>query len=132
VHYLQDKFEYVTDKPWALELSGRALSLAADIRSKAEQAAANLGGLPRFRFHDVIYGHVGRFLDHGNLAVFIEPNCDDKAHANLVIIEEPKPIQYLRAADAKKPHEIYRQIAERLEVCDASDLTPLEALRPQS
>jgi hypothetical protein len=130
--YLRDKFKSPeTVRPWFKELSGRALSLASDIREKAERAAADLTRPERpFQFHDVAYGSIQLFTDHGNLAVFIEPRPDDDdAHANLVILKEPPPIQYLSQADAKQPHEIYRQIARLLETCDAADLSPLEALR---
>jgi len=126
--YLQDRFDRVDDKPWTYELSGRALSLALDIRERADQKAIELGGPPQFRFHHAIYGEVKAFKAHGNLAVYIEPT-DDPAHSNLVILREPDAVQYLQDAAPKESHDIYRQIAALFKVCDAGDLAPLESLR---
>jgi hypothetical protein len=122
----------VTERPWARELSGRALSLATDIREKADQAANELGGPPKFKLRAIAHGNVQRFRDHGNLDVFIEPTTPyDPAHANLVIVDEPPPVPHLSsAAGSKEPHEIYRQIAARLDVYDPDALEQLEALRP--
>jgi hypothetical protein len=144
VRYLQDKFRPPSDstRPWFFELSGRVLSLATDIKDKADRAAQKLSTATRtFTFHDVAYGSVPGgirgFSNHGNLAVYVEPlrgmadeDDNDPAHANLVILHEPPPIEYQgHGADAKPSHDIYRQIATLLETCDAVDLGPLEALR---
>lgn len=143
MRYLQHKFRRPPDdsRPWFLELSGRALSLATDIKDKADRAAQRLSSPTRtFTFHDVAYGSIPAsirgFVDHGNLAVYLEPlsgmsgeDDNDPAHANLVIIREPPPVVYQgQGADTKPSHEIYRQIAMLLETCDAADLTPLESL----
>lgn len=128
VKYLENKFDRVTDKPWVRELSGRALSLATDIREKADQAANELGGPPQFKLRAVALGSVRRFRDHGNLDVFIEPTSRDPAHANLVIVNEPPPVQNL-SPTAKEPHEIYRQIATILKVYNPDVLEQVEVLR---
>jgi hypothetical protein len=128
--YLENKFRRVTEKLWARELSGRALSLATDIVEKAEQAASELGGPPKFRLRAIAYGNVQRLRNHGNLDVFIEPTLGDPAHSNLVIVREPPPVEHLNAAaNSKEPHEIYRQIAARLEVCDPEAIQQLDVLR---
>jgi hypothetical protein len=126
--YLENKFQRVAERPWALELSGRALSLATDIREKADQAANELGGPPKFKLRAVALGSVRRFRDHGNLDVFIEPTSRDPAHTNLVIVNEPPPVQNL-SPTAKEPHEIYRQIATILKVYDPDVLEQVEVLR---
>jgi hypothetical protein len=89
------------------ELSSRALSLATDIREKADQAANELGGPPKFKLRAIAHGNVQRLRDHGNLDVFIEPTPYDPAHSNLVIVDEPPPVPHLSsAAGSKEPHEI--------------------------
>jgi hypothetical protein len=127
--YLENCFEEVDDKPWASEMSGRALSLALDIRERAE-AAAIASGAASIRFRHVIYAEVATVRSAGNLNVYVEPIDGDDAHANFVILEMP-PLPYRTPADPKQSHDIFRQIAAMLRVCDASNLSPLEALRQQ-
>jgi hypothetical protein len=131
VAYLRDRFKPpVEERPWILELSGRALSLAMDIDEMAKYAAAELSKTSRpFRFHDVAYGGVRQFRSQGNLDVFLERTALDSAHANLVILREPATMDYAPGATGKQSHQIYREIALRLETCAAEDLTPLESLR---
>jgi hypothetical protein len=83
--YLQNTFKTVLGKPWAQELSGRALSLALDIREKAQSESQKLSdrGDRKFDFHHVVHGPVNHLAAHSNLGVFIEPVDGDIAHANL-------------------------------------------------
>lgn len=134
--YLENKFEDVTGKPWASELSGRALSLAKDIREKADSIATSLNNPPGssgFRFRHLSYSSVKKLRDEGNGAfdIYIEPTEEDPAHANLVIINKISPPIILNsAADAKQGHEIYRRLAENfISVCGAEDISAIEALR---
>jgi hypothetical protein len=108
------------------------LSLAADIREKAEAAANALSRPTRpFQFHHAAYANVRSLTNHGNLAVFVEPIPDDPAHANLVIVQQLTPVPQLSPSDKKQSHQIFRDISALLEVCDAADLTPLKSLRPR-
>jgi hypothetical protein len=64
-----------------------------------------------------------------NFGVFVEPIYGDDAHANLVIYEKPVTPPYLSPAADKQGHEVFRKIAEFLQVQDAADLTAIKALR---
>jgi hypothetical protein len=130
--YLQRTFKPpVAQRPWALELSGRMLSLATDIRQKAQATASELSSRSTrvFEFHHVAYANVGMLRDRDGLDVFVERIQGDPAHANFVILEPLTPVPQLSPADRKQTHQIFRDIAALLELCDAADLTPLKSLR---
>ena len=134
--YLQRNFKPPkAQRPWELELSGRMLSIASDIRIKADAAAARAGAIsqpPReFHFHHITYENVQNLLNHGSLAVFIEPIPDDSAHANLVIPRLPAPEVSPIPTNKKQTHQIYREISLLLKICGADDLTPFKSLRQQ-
>lgn len=143
--YLENKFKDVTGKPWASELSGRALSLAKDIREKAELAATCLNKPPErtgFRFRHLAYASVKKLREEGDgdVDVYLEPTKkedlkptqeEDPAHANLVIIHQlSPPISLSPKADPKQGHEIFRRLAENfIKVCDEQHISEVEALR---
>jgi hypothetical protein len=81
--HLQNKFKTVPGKPWAQELSGRALSLARDVRQKAQNEAQKLSdqGGRKFEFHHVAHSPVNRLAGHGNLGVFIVTGAKPRATA---------------------------------------------------
>jgi hypothetical protein len=128
--YLRDKLEPTSDKQWARELSGRVLSLAFDIREKAEKECQGRQG---FRFRHLVYGPASSIRARAEYDVFLDEITGDKAHANLVLWKEPEPkVECLSpAADAKQPHEVYRHLAEKvLIVIPEAQLAAFEALRP--
>lgn len=125
VKHLENKFEKVVGKPWEQELSGRMLTLAHNIRDMAEAAATNAG----LRFRHLIYASVAVIRTNPNLDVFSEPVNGDDAHANFVIKQMPIAPPSRKPGDPKQPHEIFREIAQMLQVCDAADISHVEALR---
>ena len=109
------------------EISGRLLSIAADIaeRAHAEAAAINKPGI---RFRHVMYIKVSTVRQDPNWDVYAEPADDDPAHANMVAYSLANA-QQLLPTDDRISHDFVLGVAKAFEVCDASDLSPLEQLR---
>lgn len=80
VKYLENHLDLVTGRLWEAEISGRLLSLAYDIREKAEAEAAKIGKLG-IKFRHVAYIMVASVRAGLNWDVYAEPNNDDEAHA---------------------------------------------------
>jgi hypothetical protein len=128
VKYLENCLELVTGRPWEAEISGRLLSLANDIREKADAEAARIGK-PGIRFRHVAYIMVVSVRAGLNWDVYAEPNEDDEAHANLVAYQVRMAPVLSPDAHPKFEHEFLKIICDNMQICDESDLGPLEALR---
>ena len=116
------------------------LSLAMDIREKADVAAENLnikknGTDFRFRYLAHVSVNIIRKDGKGDFDVYSEPIAhpiEDLAHANLVIINKNAPQHILSsAADPKQGHEIFKRLADLIKICDAQNISEVEALRQQ-
>jgi hypothetical protein len=131
--YLERKLERVPDRPWEGEISGRLLSKANDIRTRAIAAATAIA-TPGIEFRHAIYVRVSEVRKNSNFDVYAEPKQEDDAHANLVAKQMPDAPQLATGTAAPAPkvtHEVYRTLAGMLMVCDADNLAPLESLRSQ-
>jgi hypothetical protein len=125
--YLENHLELVTGRPWEAEISGRLLSLANDIREKAEAEAAKIGK-QGIRFRHVAYIMVSSVRTGHNWDVYAEPNEDD-AHANLVAFQVRMAPALTPDAQPKFAHEFLKVICDSIQICDENALGPLEALR---
>ncbi len=134
--YIENKLDFVIERPWEAEISGRLLSKAMDIRERADAAAAHSASL---KFRQIAYVAVQKVRQDTNLDVYFEPN-EDPAHANLVVLKVPlapplsPPVPDNSSANPVKKiaHEFVKNLAAMFLVCDANDLAPLEALRAPS
>jgi hypothetical protein len=123
--YFANRLEFVTDRPWQAELSGRLLSLALDIAERAEKEALKH---PSLRFRHVAYIGVVSVRQEQNWDVFAEPN-DDQAHANLVAYNIEMAPVLEATAEPKISHAFIKGILDRVQVCEAANLEPLTILR---
>lgn len=127
IKYLEEKFEAVTDRPWAAELSGRLLSMAFNIKEVAELAARNVGS-QSIKFRHVIYASVSVLRDIECVDVYHEPT-EDAAHANCVLVGDVFVVPLDATSQQKIAHEPLRRLANVLQCCDAENIAVLEQLR---
>jgi len=106
-------------------MSGRILSRATDIEARARAAAAASG----LKFRHVMYSRVSAVRDNPDLDVFVEPLDDDAAHANFVAYRVPMAQELTPGHRPKMSQDFVRAVVMLFDVCDASDITPLERLR---
>ena len=132
--YLQDKFKPILERPWSSELSGRMLSLtfkegkSSDIRERANQVADEQNKRrdnKKLSFRNLAYAYVTEFrsFKKWKFDVYLDPNKEDPAHANLVIFNKI----YVNGS-SKISHEIFRDLAKIVKVEDATDTSKVDSL----
>jgi hypothetical protein len=127
--YIEDRLEAPEQpRPWKREISGRLLSKANDIAERAVAEASRIGA-ESIKFRHVAYVAVATVRQDPNWDVFAEPKDDDLAHANLVVYNVPLAPEMTAGTHPKIGHELVRGLADHFQVCDATDLSPIEALR---
>ncbi len=122
---LAAKFRPISEKPWVMELSGRALSLAFDIQNFAEGRAKRNTSL---RFRALIYGGVTNIRSLEHFDAWLTPKEDDPAHSDLTyygpLVEDDT------TGSGAISQDVVRTLANILSVCEPNDLATVEALRP--
>jgi hypothetical protein len=126
--YVADRLELVGERPWKAEISGRLLSVADDIAGHAQAEAAAIGK-EGIRFRYVAFIKVCGVRQDVNMDVYAEPTIKDPAHANLVAYQLPLANSLQDSAPRKVAHEFVKALCDLIQVCDAADLTPIEAVR---
>lgn len=116
--YLQNQIDPVANDPakgWEAEISGRLLSIAANIAKFAEGAANAAGGPPNLRFRAAAFATVAA-IRAGGFEVHEDPIPGDDAHAVFTIAHlEFAP----GSSDSKQviKHELLLSIAGLLQLC---------------
>jgi hypothetical protein len=98
----------VDDKPWSAEVSGRALSIARDIREFAERRAAQN---PSLKFRHLVDIAVPPVRAVQGCDVWLTPTEDDPAHADLTYAGEKVKDD---TGTYTIPHEMLISVAEAL------------------
>jgi hypothetical protein len=121
----------VEGKSWSAEISGRALSLAVDIRTFANKRAATNISLKFRHLLDIAVTEVRKL---SACDVYLTPNGEDPAHSDLTY---DGPIIVNEIDSYTIPHDTLRTIAETLSkamtISDpnaAGGLDRIEGLRP--
>jgi hypothetical protein len=123
---LSAKFRPSTDPRWKMELSGRLLSLAFDIREYAENCAGDNRSL-RFRY--LIFCDILRIRDVSEYDVYHTPRLVDPAHSDLAYIGPFMPDN--ETPTPAIPFDVLKKLAVILDVCDAGDISSVERMRAQ-
>jgi len=109
-------------------MSGRLLSLAYNIREKADEAAAHINRVGIY-FRFVMFTRIDAVRADQNLDVCAEKTNDDPAHANLIAYKVQMAPALAPGQAPKMAHDFAQAIAAIFSVCDSADLTPIEQLR---
>lgn len=133
IKYLERNLVSVRHKPWANEMSGRLLSLAMDIRDRANASAEMLNkrskkNPPAFKFRHILYAQVGPLRCNGAFDVIYSPTWGNTAHADLVMLHD-QTIANRGGGFPKPAHDLFRELQDLLSVLPEDNLYVVEALR---